>query len=92
MIEAAITWIGFVCALGVGCKTLLELAKLYYRDQEKTRLERLDRQVQVDARLAEINQENVLEKIVELANTKYYPYQIGEGVIAEFKAQGLMSN
>lgn len=91
MIAALIPWFGIASVLGIMCKTIFECVKLYYQNQDKIRLERFDRQLQMDARLVNVDQESVLGKIVDLVDTRLYPYQIGEGVIAELKQNNLIT-
>lgn len=90
LLEALIAWVGSLSALVVICKTLLVLANLHYRDKEKVRLDRLDRQMHTQ--IGSVDETGVLDKIVNLADTRFYPYQIGEGVIDELKKNGLITN
>ena len=89
MIEAAIAWLGVVSALCLVCNTILKSIKFYYEDKDKARLERFDRQLQLDS---SIDPESVLGNIVMFTETKSYPYQIGEAVIDELKKNKLITS
>jgi len=89
MLEALIPWVGSLSVLVIVCRTTLAVLGMHYKNQEKIRLERFDRQLQLGGPM--INEEGVLGKIVEIANSKQYPYQIGEAVMDELKRNKLMT-